>query len=385
MPLHGTYEPSTDDFSREQVELIERTNGAEGTTMRGMPVVVLVSRGARSGKIRKIPLMRVEHDGEYAVVASLGGAPKHPTWYYNLVAHPHVELRDGAFVGDFMAREVEGAERELWWARSVDAYPDYADYAVKTSRVIPVFVLEPFSAEDEPAAGETATGASPAEADPSGADLVDGALADEPGTEAAPAGLAAAPAAPTVPLDDPDASLPYAHAEEEQERVERSNELDDEIAEFWESSRVKAGLGRIAVVGGLTVAEGVAPVAWSFGDHPEQADRLLELVLAGTKTATSSALSEYDDEDAPLPKPGDLSIVVDGAGHPKALIRTTEVEVVPFGEVSEELAAAEGEGDRTLASWRADHADFFRRVLGVEQVPEDFMVVTERFELLYPR
>nr|WP_281044488.1 ASCH domain-containing protein [Sanguibacter keddieii] len=126
-------------------------------------------------------------------------------------------------------------------------------------------------------------------------------------------------------------------------------------------------------------------MAWSFGDNPEQADRLLELVLAGTKTATSSALSEYDDEDAPLPKAGDLSIVVDGAGHPKALIRTTEVEVVPFGEVSEELAAAEGEGDRTLASWRADHAEFFRRVLGIETVPEDFMVVTERFELLYPR
>ena len=141
MPLHGTYEPSTDDFSREQVELIERTNGAEGTTMRGMPVIVLVSRGAKSGKIRKIPLMRVEHDGQYAVVASLGGAPKHPTWYYNLVAHPHVELRDGAVVRDYLARELEGAERETWWARSVEAYPDYADYAIKTSRLIPVFVL----------------------------------------------------------------------------------------------------------------------------------------------------------------------------------------------------------------------------------------------------
>lgn len=332
MPLHGTYEPSTDDFSREQVELIERTNGAEGTTMRGMPVVVLVSRGAKSGKIRKIPLMRVEHDGRYAVVASLGGAPKHPTWYYNLVAHPHVELRDGAVVRDYVARELEGAERETWWARSVEAYPDYADYATKTSRLIPVFLLEPFAPEDEP-----------------------------------------------------DASLPYAHAEEEQERVERAAELDDEIADFWESSRVRAGLGRIAVVGGLTVAEGVAPMAWSFGDTPEQADRLLELVLAGTKTATSSALSEYDDEDAPLPRAGDLSIVVDGAGHPKALIRTTVVEVVPFGEVSEDFAAAEGEGDRSLASWRSDHTEFFRRALGVESVPDDFMVVTERFELLYPR
>lgn len=147
MPLHGTYEPSTDDFSREQVELIERTNGAEGTTMRGMPVIVLVSRGARSGKIRKIPLMRVEHDGLYAVVASLGGAPKHPTWYYNLVADPHVELRDGAVVRDYLARELEGEERETWWARSVEAYPDYADYATKTSRLIPVFVLEPFDGQ----------------------------------------------------------------------------------------------------------------------------------------------------------------------------------------------------------------------------------------------
>lgn len=385
MPLHGTYEPSTDDFSREQVELIERTNGAEGTTMRGMPVVVLVSRGAKSGKIRKIPLMRVEHDGLYAVVASLGGAPKHPTWYYNLVAHPHVELRDGAVVRDYVARELEGAERETWWARSVEAYPDYADYARATTRLIPVFVLEPFVPEDGPVAGGTTTGASPAAADPSGVALVDGSLADEPGAEATSAGLTAGPAAPVVPVDDPDASLPYAHAEEEQERVERAAELDDEIADFWESSRVRAGLGRIAVVGGLTVAEGVAPMAWSFGDTPEQADRLLELVLAGTKTATSSALSEYDDEDAPLPRAGDLSIVVDGVGHPRALIRTTAVEVVPFGEVTEDFAAAEGEGDRTLGSWRSDHTEFFRRALGVESVPDDFMVVTERFELLYPR
>lgn len=360
MPLHGTYEPSTDDFSREQVELIERTNGAEGTTMRGMPVIVLVSRGARSGKIRKIPLMRVEHDGLYAVVASLGGAPKHPTWYYNLVADPHVELRDGAVVRDYLARELEGAERETWWARSVEAYPDYADYATKTSRLIPVFVLEPLD-EHTSGAHDAQAAALPAEV----------STTDAERAEADTTGI--------------DPALPYEPVEEELERIERSTELDDEIAEFWESSRVQAGLGRIAVVGGLTVAEGVAPVAWSFGDNPEQADRLLELVLAGTKRATSSALSEYDEEDAPLPKAGDLSIVVDGAGHPKALIRTTEVEVVPFGEVSEELAAAEGEGDRTLASWRADHAEFFRRVLGVESVPEDFMVVTERFELLYPR
>ncbi len=363
MPLHGTYEPSTDDFSREQVELIERTNGAEGTTMRGMPVIVLVSRGAKSGKIRKIPLMRVEHDGQYAVVASLGGAPKHPTWYYNLVAHPHVELRDGAVVRDYLARELEGAERETWWARSVEAYPDYADYAIKTSRLIPVFVLEPV--------------------DPEVAEQHDSAAAAGAGTHAGTAAAAGSDAG--VVAGAADAGLPYEETEQELERIEKATELDDEIAEFWENARVQAGLGRIAVVGGLTVAENVAPVAWSFGDNPEQADRLLGLVLDGTKTATSSALSEYDGDDAPLPREGDLSIVVDGAGHPKALIRTTDVAVVPFGEVSDDFAAAEGEGDRSLEAWRTDHTEFFTRVLGLVTVPEDFMVVTERFELLYPR
>ncbi len=363
MPLHGTYEPSTDDFSREQVELIERTNGAEGTTMRGMPVIVLVSRGAKSGKIRKIPLMRVEHDGQYAVVASLGGAPKHPTWYYNLVAHPHVELRDGAVVRDYLARELEGAERETWWARSVEAYPDYADYAIKTSRLIPVFVLEPV--------------------DPEVAEQHGSAAAAGAGTHAGTAAVAGSDAG--VVAGAADAGLPYEETEQELERIEKATELDDEIAEFWENARVQAGLGRIAVVGGLTVAENVAPVAWSFGDNPEQADRLLGLVLDGTKTATSSALSEYDGDDAPLPREGDLSIVVDGAGHPKALIRTTDVAVVPFGEVSDDFAAAEGEGDRSLEAWRTDHTEFFTRVLGLVTVPEDFMVVTERFELLYPR
>lgn len=364
MPLHGTYEPSTDDFSREQVELIESTNGAEGTTMRGMPVIVLVSRGAKSGKIRKIPLMRVEHDGQYAVVASLGGAPKHPTWYYNLVAHPHVELRDGAVVRDYLARELEGAERETWWARSVEAYPDYADYAVKTSRLIPVFVLEPV--------------------DPEVAEQHERAAADGAETAAGNPGAAAVAGSAGVAAGA-DPGLPYEETEQELERIEKATELDDEIAEFWESARVQAGLGRIAVVGGLTVAENVAPVAWSFGDNQEQADRLLALVLDGTKTATSSALSEYDGDDAPLPRAGDLSIVVDGAGHPKALIRTTDVAVVPFGEVSGEFAAAEGEGDRTLDAWRTDHTEFFRRALGLASVPDDFMVVTERFELLYPR
>ncbi|WP_426511364.1 nitroreductase family deazaflavin-dependent oxidoreductase [Dactylosporangium sp. McL0621] len=141
MPLSGEYEPSPTDWAREQVELFERTNGAEGNTLRGRPVIVLTSLGAKSGKIRKTPLMRVEHDGEYAVVASLGGAPAHPVWYHNLVAHPHVELQDGPVRRDYTAREVTGEEKTLWWKRAIEAWPDYAEYQTKTDRQIPVFVL----------------------------------------------------------------------------------------------------------------------------------------------------------------------------------------------------------------------------------------------------
>lgn len=148
MPITGEYVPSTDTRTREQVELYESSGGTKGTTMRGMPVVVLTMLGASSGKLRKIPLMRVEHGGSYAAVASLGGAPKHPVWYRNLLAHPHIELQDGPARGDFVAREVTGAERDLWWERAVAAYPDYADYQLKTDRVIPVLVLDPV----EPAA-----------------------------------------------------------------------------------------------------------------------------------------------------------------------------------------------------------------------------------------
>ena len=143
MPLTGEYEPSTSDWAREQAELIERTNGAEGTTMRGMPVILLTTVGAKSGKLRKTCLMRVEHEGQYAAVASLGGAPKHPVWYFNVTKHPLVELRDGPVVKDYTAREVEGDERDAWWHRAVEAFPDYADYAAKTDRLIPVFVLTP--------------------------------------------------------------------------------------------------------------------------------------------------------------------------------------------------------------------------------------------------
>jgi F420H(2)-dependent quinone reductase len=143
MPLTGVYEPSTFDFTRNQVELYERSGGSEGTTMRGMPVVILTSVGARTGKLRKTALMRVEHEGEYAVVASLGGAPTNPVWYHNLKRNPHVELQDGPVKNDYLAREVTGDERATWWERAVAAWPDYAEYQTKTTRQLPVFVLTP--------------------------------------------------------------------------------------------------------------------------------------------------------------------------------------------------------------------------------------------------
>jgi deazaflavin-dependent oxidoreductase (nitroreductase family) len=142
MPLHGEYEPSPTQWVRDQVDLIERTGGKEGMTMRDLPVILLVTKGAKSGKIRKTPLMRVEHDGAFALVASLGGAPKHPVWYFNLLADPHIELQDGTERSDMVAREVTGDEKAAWWERAVAAYPDYADYQRKTDREIPVFVAE---------------------------------------------------------------------------------------------------------------------------------------------------------------------------------------------------------------------------------------------------
>jgi deazaflavin-dependent oxidoreductase (nitroreductase family) len=142
MPVTGEYVPSTSARTRDQVALYESSGGAKGTTLRGMPVVVLTSTGARSGKVRKNVVMRVEHDGSYAVVASLGGSPKNPEWYHNLVAHPEVELQDGPERHDYVARAVHGAERDLWWERAVAAYPDYAEYQTRTDRVIPVLVLE---------------------------------------------------------------------------------------------------------------------------------------------------------------------------------------------------------------------------------------------------
>jgi F420H(2)-dependent quinone reductase len=145
VPLHGEYEPSSAQWARDQVEEYESSGGTKGTTLRGVPVVVITSMGASSGKLRKNPVMRVEHDGVYAAVASKGGAPENPGWYRNLVEHPLVELQDGTTKRDYRARQVSGDERELWWNRAVEVWPDYAEYQTKTEREIPVFVLEPAS------------------------------------------------------------------------------------------------------------------------------------------------------------------------------------------------------------------------------------------------
>ena len=143
MALTGEYEPSTSDWARENAELYMSSGGTEGTELKGRPVILLTTVGAKTGKIRKTPLMRVEHDGHYAVVASLGGAPKNPVWFYNIVKHPRVELQDGTETGEYEAREVTGDEKAVWWERAVAVWPDYADYQRKTDREIPVFVLTP--------------------------------------------------------------------------------------------------------------------------------------------------------------------------------------------------------------------------------------------------
>jgi deazaflavin-dependent oxidoreductase (nitroreductase family) len=144
MPLTGEYAPSTAGWARKQAERYEATNGEEANDLRGRPIIVLTSVGAKTGKLRKTPLMRVEHEGLYAVVASQGGAPKHPVWYFNLKANPHVELQDGPTKRDYAARELSGDEKAVWWKRAVEAWPDYAKYQTRTKRQIPVFVLEPF-------------------------------------------------------------------------------------------------------------------------------------------------------------------------------------------------------------------------------------------------
>lgn len=146
MPLQGQYSPSPRDWVREQVDAYEKSGGRNANTLRdtGLPVVIVTMRGNKTGAIRKIALMRVEHDGEYALVASVGGAPKNPVWYYNLVANPtEVTLQDGAEPFDVAVRLVSGDERRVWWDRAVAAFPPYAEYQTRTSREIPVFVASP--------------------------------------------------------------------------------------------------------------------------------------------------------------------------------------------------------------------------------------------------
>jgi deazaflavin-dependent oxidoreductase (nitroreductase family) len=145
MPITGEYVPSAASWVRDQVEEYESSGGARANTLRdtGLPVVIVTYRGKRSGKVRKIALMRVEHDGRYALVASKGGAPQHPEWYLSLAAYPTIMIQDGAEPKDYVVREVQGDERAAWWERSVAAYPPYAEYQEKTDRLIPVFVAEP--------------------------------------------------------------------------------------------------------------------------------------------------------------------------------------------------------------------------------------------------
>jgi F420H(2)-dependent quinone reductase len=145
MTLTGDYEPSALDWVREHVGQIVRTGTTDGVTIAGRPIVLMTYRGAKTGKIRKAPVMRVEHEGRYTAVASKGGEPTNPQWYASLVAEGVIELQDGAVTRAYRAREVFGDEKAIWWRRAVDAYPDYADYQRKTDRQIPVFVLEPIS------------------------------------------------------------------------------------------------------------------------------------------------------------------------------------------------------------------------------------------------
>lgn len=142
MAIEGEYVPSSSEKARNHVEEIEAAGTTEGSSMMGLPIVLLTMKGV-SGKVRKVPLMRVEFEGRYAAVASMGGAPKNPQWYANLKANPVLDLQDGSETKAYRAREIEGAEREEWWERCVAAYPPYADYQEKTTRTIPVLVLEP--------------------------------------------------------------------------------------------------------------------------------------------------------------------------------------------------------------------------------------------------
>ncbi|WP_221585777.1 nitroreductase family deazaflavin-dependent oxidoreductase [Microbacterium sp. G2-8] len=142
MALSGEYIPGTSELARQQAETYERTGGSEAGELRGVPIIVLTTVGAKTGGLRKTALMRVEHEGRYAVVASMGGAPKAPQWYWNIVKNPRVELQDGDETREYTARALEGSEYDEWWQRAVAVWPDYAEYQKKTDRKIAVFVLE---------------------------------------------------------------------------------------------------------------------------------------------------------------------------------------------------------------------------------------------------
>jgi F420H(2)-dependent quinone reductase len=148
MAIDGEYVPSTAAWVRDQVEEYEKSGGTSGTTLRdtGLPVVIVTNRGAKTGAVRKTPLMRVEHDGKYLAVGSKGGAPQNPVWVYNLRQNPQVVVQDGSQTREMTAREITGDERAAWWERAVAAFPPYAEYQRKTSRLIPLFVLEPTEA-----------------------------------------------------------------------------------------------------------------------------------------------------------------------------------------------------------------------------------------------
>jgi len=143
MPLTGEYKPSTSDWARKQAERFEASDGAEANLLRGKPIIVLTSVGAKTGALRKTALMRVEHEGRYLVVASKGGHPEPPAWYWNVRKNRHVELQDGPVKRDYVARELEGDERAEWWERALEVWPDYASYQERTDRLIAVFLLEP--------------------------------------------------------------------------------------------------------------------------------------------------------------------------------------------------------------------------------------------------
>lgn len=158
---------------------------------------------------------------------------------------------------------------------------------------------------------------------------------------------------------------------------------DDLIQSFWEDARIRAKVNRVPGYLGVNARESLAPPAWSFGAGPDDADQLLGLVLAGTKTATSSAQRDYVDNEERKPEEGDLSIITDGQGRPRALIQTTSVRTVPFGEVDALHAAAEGEGDLSLGYWREVHRRFFERSAGGTPVTDDLPVILEEFKILY--